>query len=85
MINEPKCENYNISTVRTSSETHLHSKDHFHKNPLEFGICDNFETDHKILVSKAVCNKTTNIYRQNLILDGYNVVCELEDVLKSGH
>ena len=34
MIHKPKCENYDITTIRTSSESHLHWNDHFHKNPL---------------------------------------------------
>ena len=30
-------------------------------------------------------NKTTNIYKQNPVLNGYEIVPELEDVLKSGY
>ena len=31
LIHKPKCENYNITTNTTSSESHLHWKHHFHK------------------------------------------------------
>ena len=30
-------------------------------------------------------NKTTNIYKQNPVLNGYHLESELEDVLKSGY
>ena len=33
----------------------------------------------------SVGNKTTNFYKQNLILNGYEIVSELEDVLKGGY
>ena len=33
-LHEPKCENIDITTIRTSLESHLHWKKHFHKNPL---------------------------------------------------
>ena len=31
VIHKPKCENKDITTFRTSPESHLHWKDHFHK------------------------------------------------------
>ena len=36
MLHEPKCENNDITTIRSSPESHLHWKEHFHKNPLFF-------------------------------------------------
>ena len=33
LIHEPNCEIYDITNIRTSSESHLHWKNHFHKNP----------------------------------------------------
>ena len=36
MIHKTKCENYVISTIRTSSESHLYWEKHFHKNPISF-------------------------------------------------
>ena len=34
MIHKPNCEDIDITTIRTSSESHLHWKEHFLKNPL---------------------------------------------------
>ena len=33
--------------------------------------------------NSSIGNKTTNIYKQNPLLNGYRIVCELEGVLKS--
>ena len=33
-IHKPKRENNDITTIRTSPDSHLHWKNHFHKNPL---------------------------------------------------
>ena len=41
-----KCENNNTTTIRTSNESHLHWKNHFHKNPLYFRIYADFESDN---------------------------------------
>ena len=59
-------------------------KKHFHKNPLYFRIIADFKADNEIDGSN-VCNKTTNIYKQNPVLNGYYIISELEDVLKNGH
>ena len=32
-IHKPKCENNDITTIRASTESHLHWKKHFHRNP----------------------------------------------------
>ena len=56
----------------------------FHKNPLYFRIYADFEADNENDDS-VVGNKTTNIYKQNPILNGYHIVSELEDVLKSDY
>ena len=59
-IHKPKCENNDIPTIRTSSESHLHWKNHFHKNPLYFRIYADFEADNE-KDNSIVGNKTTNI------------------------
>ena len=79
---KPKCENNDITATKTSNESHLHWKKHFHKNPLYFRIYADFEADNEN-DNSVVGNKTTNIYRQNPVLNGYHIVSELEDVLKS--
>ena len=81
-IHKPKCENIDITTIRISSESHLHWKNHFHKNPLCFRIYADFEADNE-KDNSIVGNKTTNIYKQNPVLNGYHIVSELEDVLKN--
>ena len=35
--------------------------------------------------NSKIRNKTTNIYKQNAVLNGYYIICELENVLKSGY
>ena len=58
-------------------------KKHFQKNPIYFRIIADFEADNEIDGSN-IGNKTTNIYKQNPVLNGYYIISELEDVLKSG-
>ena len=84
MLHKPKCENNDITTIRTPSNSHLHWKKHFHKNPLFFRIYANFEADNE-KNNSSMGNKTTNIYKQNPVLNGFEIVSELEDVLQSGY
>ena len=79
-----KCRDDSICTIRTSNESHLFWKKHFHKNPLYFRIYADFEADNEIDNSN-VGDKTTNIYKQIPVLNGYYIISELEDVLESGH
>ena len=44
-------------------------KIHFHKNSLYFRIIADFETDNEKEDSK-IANKTTNIYKQDPVLNG---------------
>ena len=64
---EEKCGDDNICTIRTSNESHLYWKKHFHKNPLYFRIIADFEADNEKDNSK-IGNKTINIYKQILYL-----------------
>ena len=59
-------------------------KKRFRRNPLSFRIYADFENDNEIDISSIV-NKTTKIYRQNPILNGYYILSELKDVLKRGY
>ena len=79
-----KCGDDNICTIKTSNESHLYWEKHFHKNPLYFRIYADFEADNEKDDSK-IGNKTTNIYEQKAVLNGYYIISELEDVLKSGY
>ena len=77
-----KCGDDNITTIKTSNKSHLHWEKHFHKNPLYFRIFADFEADNE-KDNTCIGNKTTNIYKQNPVLNGYRIVSELENVLKS--
>ena len=77
------CGDDNICTIRTSNESHLYWKKHFHKNPLYFKIYADFKADNEI-DNSSIGNKTTNIYKQNPVLNGYYIISEQEDVLESG-
>ena len=79
-----RCGDDNICTIRTSNESHLFRKKHFHRNLLYFKINADFEADKEIDGSN-VGNKTINIYKQNPVLNGYYIISELEDVLESGY
>ena len=82
MILKPKFENNDITTIRTSPDSHLHWKNHFHNNPSFFRIYADFEIDNEIdNYSKG--KKTTKFYKQNSVLTGYHIKSELEDVSQS--
>ena len=66
-IHKPKSEKMDITTNRTSSESHFHWKNHFHKNPLYFKIYADFEADNEEDNSNTG-DKTTNIYKQNAVI-----------------
>ena len=57
---------------------------HFHNNPLCFWIYSDFEAD-KEKDNSSIGNKTTKIYKQNPIINGYHIESELEGILKSGY
>ena len=79
-----KCAQDNITAIGTSPESHLHWKNHFHKNPLYFRIYADFEADNE-KENSSIGNKTTNIYKQNPVLNGYHIESELDDALASGY
>ena len=83
MNHKEKCGEDNICTIRTSNESDLYWKKHFHKSPLYFKIIADFEADNDIDGS-IIGKKTTNFYKQNPVLNGYYIIPELKDVLESG-
>ena len=83
-LHKPKCENNNLTTIRTSGESHLHWKKHFYKNPLYFSIYADFEANNE-KDNSIIGNKTTNNYKQNQVFNGYHIISELEDVLRSDY
>ena len=84
MKHKQKCGEDNITTITTSKESHLYWKKHFHKKPLYFRIYADFEADNE-KDNSFIGNKTTNIFKQNPVLNGYHIVSELEDILKSDY
>ena len=78
---EKRGEDYK-TTFKTSNESHIYWKKHFHKNPLYFRIYADFEADNE-KDNSSIGNKTTNIYKQNPVLKSYHIVSEFEDVIKS--
>ena len=79
-----KCGVDNMCAIKTSNESHIYWKKHFHKKPIYFRIIADFEADNEKDNSK-IGIKTTNIYKQNPVLNGYYIISELNDVLKSGY
>ena len=77
-----KCGDDLMTTIKTSNESHLHWKKHFHKNPLYFRIYADIEADNE-KDDSVIGNKTNKVYKQNPVLNGYHIEYELEDILKS--
>ena len=76
-----KCGVDNITTIKTASESHIHWKKYFQRNPIYFRIYADFEAD----IEKVYCNirnKTTHIYKQNPVLYRYHIESDLENSLK---
>ena len=84
MIHNPKCENHDITTIITSSDSHLHWKHHFYRNPFYFRFFADFEAD-KEMDNSSIGNEKTNIYKQNPALNGYHIESELDDLLQSSY
>ena len=79
-----RCRQQDITAIRVSKDSHLMWKKHFHKIPLYFRIYGDFECNNKIEGSH-IGNKTTNIFKQNPMCNGFYIVSELKNVLQSGH
>ena len=78
-----QCGERDRTSLRLSNECQIYWQKHFHKNPLHFRTHAEFEADNEIDISK-IGSETTIIYRQNQVPNGYEIVCELYDILKSG-
>ena len=79
-----RCRQQDIAAIRVSKESHLIWKKYLHKIPLYFKIYGHFECNNKIEHSH-IGNKTTNIFKQNPMCNGFYIVSELNDVLQSGY
>ena len=79
-----RCEQQEITSVKTSNESHLYWKQYFHKNLLSFRSYADFEADNEI-DNSCIGNKTTNFLKQKPVCNGYYLVSDLNDVLPSGY
>ena len=85
MIHKPKCENYDTTTIRISSKSHLRWKKHSLKNPLYFKI---FALILKLIMklnTAKLSKKTVNFCKQNLLCKGYYKVSKLDVFLQIGY
>ena len=61
----------------------------FHKNPLHFGICADFEADNEIdnsnIEISGPTNKTSDITKRNQVCNVYHIVSEINDDLQNGN
>ena len=64
--------------------TYFGKKTLFQKNLLYFKLYTDFEADKETDIS-SLGNKTTNIYKQSPVLNGYYIISELGDVLQSNY
>ena len=79
-----RCNQQKITSFKTSNESHLYWRKHFHKNPLGCRIFADFEAENETDTS-TIGNKTTNIFKQKPALNSYYIVSQLDDILKSGY
>ena len=84
MKHKQKSGDDNITKLRTSNDSHLRWKEHFHESLLYFRIYADFEADNEN-GNSSIGNKTTNIFKQNPVLKCYRIISEFEDVLKTGY
>ena len=68
--------------LTTSADSHIYWKKYFQKNKLYFRIYADFEADNK-KENTNIGDKTTNVYKQEPVRNGYYIKSELEDVIKS--
>ena len=67
ILHKPNCENNDITTFRTSPESHFHWKNHFPKNPSYFRIYADLEADNE-KNNSSVGNKTTSFINKTQYL-----------------
>ena len=73
-----------MCTIKTSSDFLFPWRTYFHNNPMYFRTFADFEADNEI-DNSSVGNKTVIVYKQNSVCNGYTVISELEDVLKTDY
>ena len=82
VLHKQNCGEDDICSIRTSNDTQIQWIKHFHKNSFYLRIIADFEADNE-LEKSSIGEKTTNIFKQKPISNGYNIVYELDDILES--
>ena len=77
MLHKHKCGEDDITTLRTSPESHVYWKEHLHKNPIYSRIYADFGADIDI-DKPSIGNKETRIFKQNPVINGYHILSEME-------
>ena len=75
-------EQQDFTAIRLFSDKHLSWKKHYQKVPLYFRKNADFECNNEI-DNSTMGEKTTNIYKQNPVCNGYYIVSDLSEVLAS--
>ena len=70
--------------LTTSPDSHIYWKKYFQENKLYFRIYADFEADDK-KENNNIGDKTTNIYKQEPVCNGYHIESELDYFLESGY
>ena len=79
-----RCDQQEITSNKTSNESHIFWKKHFHTNPLGFRIYAGFEPDNEY-DNSSIGIETTNVYKQSPVFNGSYRVYGMNDVLQSGY
>ena len=67
------CGQQEVTSTKLSREPYIFWENHFHRNPVPFRIIADFEAEYKIGDDKVVGKKTTKIYKQKPVIDGYYI------------
>ena len=70
--------------LKTSPYSHIYWKKYCQKYKLYFRIYADFEADNK-KENVNIRDKTTNIYKQEPVCNGYHFVSDLEHILKTDY
>ena len=82
-MHKQKCGDNNITTIKLQMNHIFNGKNIFIRIHCILEYID-FEADNE-KDNSSIDDNTTNIYKQNPVLNGYRIESELEDVLKSRH
>ena len=65
-----------ITAIKTSNDSHLYWKNLFHKNQFYIRIDAGLDSDNDI-DSFGIGDETTNVYKHNLVCNGYYIIHEV--------